>query len=135
MNVSARFLAVIAGLVVAFTVAPFEAKAQPCNAGFITIINQTFLPVDLCIKQQPNCINVPANSTIFVPVPIGTQIPGCYGVANVTYPWSANPFPPPALWIQSLRTNPSGRCFDILFDQPTCTITIRQAPGPPCINP
>jgi hypothetical protein len=137
MKASVRFLVMaIAGLVIALA-AIVEVQAQPfpqCNAGGITINNRSRLPVTVCIKYV-GCFDVPAGRSIFVRVPLGQEVPGIAGVANITHVWQTNPVPPPALWIPSIAMNPTGNCFDVFYDETSCTMDVVQTSGPPCINP
>lgn len=135
MKLSLRLLCMAAiALAVTFLAATSGARAQgfpPCNASEITIKNTSDIPVLLCIKML-SCYDVPANGGITVPVPPGTEIPGIYGSSNITQTWQPNPLPPPNLWIPSIALLPSDRCFNIYFDESSCTIIIEQTIGPPC---
>lgn len=131
-----RFL-FAASIALMFAIVATEARAQfpQCNGNEIAIRNFSGLLVDVCIKGL-GCYSVPGATGITVPVVPGTDVPGIYGVANTTHEWQvAPPGSPGALWIPSVQMFPSFRCFDVYYDEPTCTIFVFQTVGPPCLNP
>jgi hypothetical protein len=127
-------------VVIAFAIAlaattTAHAQGFPlCNGTDITIKNLSNSDVLVCVKQI-DCFYIPAGDGISIPVTPGTEVPGIYGVAEITHEWQANPGAPPALWIPSIAMNPSGDCFDVTYDEPTCTILVSFASNPPCLNP
>jgi len=135
MNVSTRFLCMAFAVLALFaTTTGARAQGFPvCNAGGITIQNTSPLPITLCIKGVA-CFDVPANTVQFFPLPVGTQIPGIYGVANVSYQWQPTGGTP-ALWLPGLAMLPTGRCFDVYFDEPSCSIRVVFVGIPPCLHP
>lgn len=121
--------------VLAFTAFATEARAQfpTCNGNQIIIRNPTNSDALVCIKGL-DCFYVKAGTKFPVPVIPGTQVPGIYGAASITYTWQPNPFPPPALWIPSINMLPNNNCFNVTYDQTNCVIDLQLVPGP-CLNP
>lgn len=138
MKVSTRFFCmavVVLALGLFATAIRVQAQGFPqCNAGGITIQNTSNVPITLCVKTV-GCFDVAASTTQFFPLPVGTQIPGVYGVANVSYLWEPTNLITPSRWVPSLAMQPSGFCFDVYFDQPTCTIRVVLVGLSGCLHP
>lgn len=134
MKILTHFLGAAVAVLAIFAFAT-EARAQfpMCNGNQITVTNFSNHDVEVCIKFLP-CFTVPAGQTVNVPVLPGTPVPGVAGVANTTYQWQPGPFPRPTVWVPSLAMNPTGFCFNVIYDG-NCGIRIIQTSGPPCINP
>jgi hypothetical protein len=137
MKVSVRLLAMtVAAMTIAFAISTTTAHAQfpVCTSGDLTIKNYSGDKVTLCLKYA-DCYDVGPNDGISVTLTPGQELPGVYGPANVTHEWTSPSPMPPMLWIESQATDPSGNCFDIYFDEATCTILIYPSATSPCLNP
>ena len=116
-----------------------RADAQPpCNGGNLTVINTTPITVTIFLASTPGGPAITAGpfATVNTPVPNPINIFGIRNnIGGAWYPFAANPTAPPPYWVPSKGLIPSGNCFDIYYDPATCTITVKFASVPPCLNP
>lgn len=129
------FAAIVVALLM--MIADFNgAHAQPPTCSTITFINTTGVQVTVCAWGSAviPCATIPAGGTVNV-TPFGPAIVnGVISISGVMYSWPAAP--PFCLNGVRFRTSPPpAQCFDICWDQTTCTATITAVNPPPCANP
>lgn len=124
------FLVMALGCIVSTTSA--FAQFPVCNGTELRIENTSRQTARICVKGL-GCYDVQARNYVIVGIPAGTQIPGVAGVANTTHTWQNNPLAPPPYWVPSLELPFNNSCYNIYFDDASCSIRMIQVPGP-CQN-
>ena len=136
--VHGRLLAAVVAIIILLGTARGHAQVvwtPPC--GVINVVNTTGCPAQLRLITAPGflpIINLPAFGAAAFPVPFANMtINGVVSAAGNFYP--AQPPPPPgacACLAGEFHTccvllNAGGCCFDVCYNQATCTVTLRAA--------
>lgn len=123
----------MAAIAVAFAliVGANTAISQCVAPGPIRIINNSSVPVNICLQTTPQIacpVTVASGATVNIPIAGNTVINGVFANSGTPYGW----IPPGG--VPSVDLDGSGPCFDVIFT-PNCTVTITMsAVGPPCTN-
>lgn len=117
-----------------------DATAQPaaCPGLNVTVFNNTSATVDVCLATTagPLCTGtIASGGSVNVAIPAGTIVGGIRSLSNINYPWQPNPAPPPAWRMQSVRLGTGSACFDLFFDDATCTVAVVNVGGGTCARP